>query len=330
MKKINRESRINIIFPVTLFLLSIIIFSFPCTSCYAEKLIQINNQKYIFKGKQSIKPDYLIAIEKGHYENIDVRKVRTLAEKGDCIAQYSLAMMYSFVPQNYEESKKWLLKAAAQGLALAQTELAGLYLMAKNYEAAVILMRKAAEQGHFIAQYNLGKYYLEGTGGVKDYKEALKWNSKAARQGYSGAQNSIGIMYKNGLGVQQNYAEALRWFRKAAQQGDGGSQFNLGKMYEEGRGVTRDYQEAVKYYHLAAIKGIPNAQAMLGIMYFKGSGVPQNYVQAYKWFYIAAESGYSIGKKGMDITSKCITKGQINEAIRLAKEEKIKKQVTPY
>jgi len=74
---------------------------------------------------------------------------------------------------------------------------------------------------------------------------------------------------------------------------------------------------------LAAKKDISNAQVMLGVKYYKGEGVKQDFIQAYKWFYIAAQKGYEPAQKAIKLTSKHIKQSQVEEAIRLAKEENI-------
>ncbi len=75
---------------------------------------------------------------------------------------------------------------------------------------------------------------------------------------------------------------------------------------------------------MAALKGVTNAQLVLGLKYFMGEGVARDYVQGYKWLYIAAQKGDERAQKGIKNNSVLMSQSQINEAIRLAKEEMIK------
>lgn len=91
--------------------------------------------------------------------------------------------------------------------------------MPKDSAEAVKWYLKAADQGYAEAQNNLAVSYRNGQGVPQDYGEAIKWYRKAADQGLAGAQHGLGAMYANGQGVPKDYAEAVKWFRKAADQG---------------------------------------------------------------------------------------------------------------
>ena len=58
---------------------------------------------------------------------------------------------------------------------------------AGDYAEAVKWWRKAAEQGHAQGQYNLAVMYGDGKGVSQDYAEAVKWYRKAAEQEYAKA-----------------------------------------------------------------------------------------------------------------------------------------------
>ena len=59
----------------------------------------------------------------------------------------------------------------------------------QDYKQAVKWYTKAAEQGNAEAQYNLALVYANGQGVPQDYKQAAKWYTKAAEQG--NARSSI-------------------------------------------------------------------------------------------------------------------------------------------
>jgi TPR repeat protein len=58
----------------------------------------------------------------------------------------------------------------------------------RSHEGAVKWFRKAAEQGHAWAQCNLANCYYNGKGVEQSYEEAMKWFRKAAEQGHADAQ----------------------------------------------------------------------------------------------------------------------------------------------
>jgi TPR repeat protein len=132
-------------------------------------------------------------------------------------------------------------------------------------------------------------------------------------------------MYAEGKGVPQDYAEALRWYRKAADQGDAGAQSNLGVMYAKGQGVPQDSAEAARWYRKAADQGEAVGQFNLGGMYAEGQGVPQEYVTAHMWLNLAAaKDGEDDAAKARDTIAKEMTREQLAEAQRLAREWKPK------
>ena len=100
---------------------------------------------------------------------------------------------------------------------------------------------KAAEQGHASAQFNLAFLYSKGYGVPQDYFEARKWLLRAADQGHAPAQHNLGFVYSKGYGVAQDYVEARKWYLKAAEQGDASSQHNLGFLYSNGQGVPQQF-----------------------------------------------------------------------------------------
>jgi TPR repeat protein len=289
---------VNRTIPVFCVVLISIIFIFFNASCRAEQSTQTNNQKFVFDKDKSSKPSYVVTLEKGDYKSA-IKEMRSLADKGDPYAQYNLGLLYfrgsGGVTQNYKEAEKLWRKSAEQGLEAASSGLAQIYQM-----------------------------------GVRiDSQESIEWYRKAAKRNVVIGYFFLGCFYAEGYGVKKDYGEAIKWYRKAAEQGDRAAQLNLGVIYEKGQGVPRDYQEAFKLYSMAAAKDVANAQILLGTLYFKGSGVGQDYVQAYKWFYIASLSSdkrlIDTAIKAIKLTSKHLNQKQINEAIRLAKEEKITK-----
>jgi TPR repeat protein len=135
----------------------------------------------------------LAANQSGDYPTA-LQELRPLAEQGEALAQYNLALMYrdaQGVLQDFAEAARWY--------------------------------RLAAEQGHARAQADLGFMYSNGNGVRQDYAEALRWYHLAANQGNASAQTSLGFMYKYNSGVLQDYVSAHMWLNIASANGGEGS-----------------------------------------------------------------------------------------------------------
>ena len=153
-----------------------------------------------------------------------------------------------------------------------------------------------------------------------DHADALREWRPLAEQGHARAQFSLGTLYGQGKGVPQDYAEALRWYRLAADQGNTWAQYNLGMMNQRGEGIPRNNPEAARWFRLAAEHGLAQAQVRLGLSYFLGEGVPQDYVLAHKWLNLAAGQGHEGGVSGRYVVETEMTRDQIAEAQKLARE----------
>ncbi|MBU4290605.1 MAG: SEL1-like repeat protein [Verrucomicrobia bacterium] len=145
-----------------------------------------------------------------------------------------------------------------------------------NYVEAAKWFRKAAEQGDATAQFNLAACYHNGQGVPTNYVEAVKWFRLAAEQGDAKAQYNLAVYYDNGRGGATNHVEAAKWFRKAAEQGHAEAQFWLGRLYEKGRGIQKNEAEAIAWYNKAANSGYAKALAEMADRYFFGRGVPKD------------------------------------------------------
>ena len=128
-------------------------------------------------------------------------------------------------------------------------------------------IRAGADKGDAKAQYELGRAFFSGTLGVaKDEAEAVKWFRKAAEQNVADAQYNLGVCYANGQGVTEDDAESVKWFRKAAEQNLADAQYNLGVCYDSGEGVVKDEVEAYKWWLLAAGQGNDDAKYNMTIV----------------------------------------------------------------
>src|SRR4051812_1039324 len=121
-------------------------------------------------------------------QNVEFQEAKKKAEAGDAEMQLQIAMMYDAgigVPKNYIESGRWYLKAAQQGVAEAQFQLAV-------------------------------RYYQHGKKAKENYVTAFQWFFKAANQGMPEAQYNVAAMYQLGRGVITNRIEAYKWYLIAA------------------------------------------------------------------------------------------------------------------
>jgi hypothetical protein len=85
----------------------------------------------------------------------------------------------------------------------------------RDYAEAVKWYRKAADQGLAAAETNLAGMYAKGYGVEQDYAQAMQWCRKAADQGNVGAQQQIGVMYHFGYGVPKDPVQAYFWYALA-------------------------------------------------------------------------------------------------------------------
>jgi hypothetical protein len=96
-------------------------------------------------------------------------------------------------------------------------------------------------------------------------------------------------------------------------------------MYDMGQGVLRNRVEAEKWYRKAAERGFASAQTALGMMYMTGFVAPDfrlplNWVLAHMWFILAASQGDVGAAEFRDLMEDDMTREQIAEAEKLARE----------
>jgi len=239
--------------------------------------------------------DGLQAVQRGDYATA-LALLGPEASRGDANAESVLGLMYvngQGVPHDPIQALYWLTKAANQGVAAAQNQVALIYCTG-------------------------------GPGVTQDLAQAAIWFRKAADQDDATAQENLAIMYDNGQGVAQDYAAAVYWFRRAAGHGDLTAELNLGLMYNAGQGVTKDSVAAVGWWSKAADRGYADAQNNLGAAYLFGEGVPRDDVEAYKWFSLAATS-YSApddraaAAKNRDVAAQRLSPAQLATAMDLVR-----------
>lgn len=194
------------------------------------------------------------------------------ARAGHVQSQYELGIVYKEgkgTEKNTAEAKKWLNKAAGNGLVKARNALreliavqSGNGLTNKNRFRSSPLSNyvSAAERGDVIAQYKLGTMYIDGELIDKDVGKGLSWLRRAADLQSVEAQLKLGELLYKGVEVDRDFEESAKWFQMAATAGNATAQYLLANMYRKGIGINKDMEMAGKWYQRAADQGHAKAR----------------------------------------------------------------------
>lgn len=185
--------------------------------------------------------------EEGMYESA-LRTFYSLAQNDDDKAQYNLALMHANglgTQIDNKNAKKWYEKAARQGNASAQYNLAQLYTTLKNsdeqaYVKAKYWYEKAIAGGIDDAYNNLASLYMQGLGTKQDKNKAFELFKMGAKKGDSTAQVNVAVLYAWGEGISHNKMEAYVNFKKALQSGKSEASEYLDKLCQESAWVCKD------------------------------------------------------------------------------------------
>jgi TPR repeat protein len=126
---------------------------------------------------------------------VDIATLQQGAAAGNAYDQLNLGAAYDNgigVERDIDKALQWYQKAAEQGLAEAQFNLAHLMVTEElSAVAAAEWMRKAADQGMTDAEYLMGVIYAEGIGVDLDHGQARLWLQKAAAKGHAEAKRLL-------------------------------------------------------------------------------------------------------------------------------------------
>ena len=89
----------------------------------------------------------------------------------------------------------------------------------RDYSFAASLYRKAADQGNAVAQCNLATLYYYGSGVKKDQNLAATLYKMASLGGSALATYKLGKMHFEGIAVSHNMSQAIILFQDAARKG---------------------------------------------------------------------------------------------------------------
>lgn len=244
------------------------------------------------------------------------------AEQGYVDALCALSHFYEegvLLKKDYAKALEFYLKGTNQGKDADPYRLGLLYEANKNYEESVKWIIKAADQGNAGAKFNLGGYYALGIGVPQDFEKALNcfavnnslfFQSKCYKYGWIvkrdpkkakdlWEQDYVMVSshkpvyippyrgYESDMGIEGFKALCSTPMANMYDALDYGLEY-----YEKGDKYPKNYEKAVEEFTKAAELGNAEAKYYLGICYKDGKGVPQDQEEATKWFTKAAEQGY--------------------------------------
>jgi TPR repeat protein len=157
-----------------------------------------------------------LAYSKGDYERA-LKDYRELAELGQRVAQYNLAIMYA-KGQGVRQSD---LNAYARAtLAGESGEARGTALADELRPGLAPVFLKAAQSGYRQAQYAVGASLLAGRGCQCEENKALVWLGRAAEADQTNAQVTLAQLALRGTPDAADLRRAKFWLERAAASGD--------------------------------------------------------------------------------------------------------------
>jgi len=145
------------------------------------------------------------------------------AELHNLKAQMYLGAYYLHNKKDLKEALLWLKKAAGKGNSKAQLFTSLCYLngfgVTKNIDTARRYFIKAAQNGVPMAQFELAKMFLKSRHSL-DKKMGRIWILKAAKNNYSDAALTYGLMLYHGNNIKKNRADGIAWIEHAISLGN--------------------------------------------------------------------------------------------------------------
>lgn len=241
-------------------LLPLLFFIFWAAPVYGEAAEQLYRKGEAYFAAQP--PDYPAA----------ERYYLQAAEMGHGAAQMRLGFLYGEthfhgVADDLDRAEYWLLKAAEQNAGDARFRLGNFYLRTRKppqMENALKWLQKAAEDGHAAAQYDLALLLLrrENT----DAETAQNWMQSAAGQGNLHAMIMLSRAHRHGLyGFEKDAQKSVLWAERAAERTGSVIWYTrIADAYYTGEGnLPPDREKAALWYEKAAKKGDGHAARRL-------------------------------------------------------------------
>jgi TPR repeat protein len=162
-----------------------------------------------------------------------------------------------------DAAEQRLQEWAADGMPVAERELALLYRKRHRDDQARALFLRAARQGDAEAAHQLGELERDRPG---TNAQAAQWYRQAAQQGHPKAALRLALLLKNGDGIPADKTAAAHWLGVAAQAGDAHAMFLLSNAYADGDGVPADPRRARELLERAADREYPAAIQELALV----------------------------------------------------------------
>jgi TPR repeat protein len=136
---------------------------------------------------------------------------------------------------------------------------------------------------------------------------------------FASQERRVHVQLFNNNPTEPQNTSNIKQLRASAEQGDP-NEYMLGLAYDVGVGAPQDFAEAALWYRKAADQGHAGAQYSLGHLYANGRGVRQDFVQAHMWLNLATAGSQPGARTERDLVAKKMTRSQLAEAARLARE----------
>lgn len=256
-----------------------------------------NEEEGLRNIKQSAEKGYIKA-EKfmGAYyleEKNDPKKAfywfKRAANKNDLLSRMYVASAYLHgygVKQSKDMARRYITRAAQQDNALAQYQLAEIFLASKRSKSqrlGISWLKKAAKQGNQRAQYKLAMLYRDGADRLaRSPEKAEEWIGKVKHHAHSDSDYLMGEYY-NQSELLSERMKAIDWYQKAIASEHRDAKYKLGLMYLDPDININDRHGAFKLIESAANAGNKNAQAYLADLYEQGIGTTPSQQMADSW-----------------------------------------------
>lgn len=181
---------------------------------------------------------------------------KTLAEKGDVEAQYTLGncLLHGETSETIRlKAYYWYQKAAETGHSDAQCAMGHRYLYAigckRHLQKAISWYNMAAKQGNIEAKFELATIYnnwcycqeLRINYDPQKYFEQIRF---AAESEYPEAQYFLANEYESGS--KKNVVLAYQWYKRAQENGHRLSKFDIERLEEEHPDIRKKYKQIEK------------------------------------------------------------------------------------
>ncbi len=217
-----------------------------------------------------------VSVEENQKYAFELFKLATILGFTPAIYKFGYYLFYGIVEEDKQLGLSYMERAAQQGYADAENEIAVLCIegdyVKQDIQLGLYWWERAAEHGSYVAQFNLGLTFFRGELVGKDYTRAFELLHLSAAQGYSDAASAIGAMYLDGLGVARNQEKALEWLLEALEL-DCHNKHAMTLLYkvnlQQGVGGQNVFERFTQCLKLAAQENNAEAQNILNSNVYK-------------------------------------------------------------